>query len=82
MQTFCSGWSLSPKHHPLVVIGAGALYWGMMKYRFPISASIDIAKFKNYKRDLKLQLMTTTKRVDDNPISTTHVSGVVLCMSV
>lgn len=53
-----------------------------MKHRLPISASIDIAKFKSDKKDVKLQLTTTTKRVDDNPISTTHVSGVVLCMNV
>lgn len=77
-----AGWSLRPKHHPLVVVGGGALYWGLMKYRFPISASVDIAKFKSDERDFKLQLQTMTKRVDDNPISTTHVSGVVLCMNV
>lgn len=65
-----------------MLVGGGALYWGMMKYRFPISASIDVAKFKGDKRDLKLQLVTTTKRVDDNPVSTTNVSGVLLCMNV
>jgi hypothetical protein len=73
---------LRPILHPLVAIAGGGLYWGMMKYRFPISASIDIAKFRNDKRDFKLQLVTTTKRVDDNPISTTNVSGMVLCMNV
>ena len=77
-----AGWSLSPKHHPLVLAGGGAVYWAMMKYRFPISASIDVAKFKSDKRDVKVQLVTATKRVDDNPISTTNVSGVVLCMNV
>lgn len=77
-----AGWALQPKHHPLVLLAGGGLYWSMMKYRFPLSAAIDVAKFKTDKRDIRLQLMTTTKRIDNNPISTTNVYGVVLCMNV
>lgn len=76
------GYQLNPKHHPLVLLGAAGVYGALMKFRFPISASVDVAKFKGENRVLELQLVTTTKRVDNNPVATTNVTGLVLCMRV
>ena len=54
----------------------------MMKYRFPISATIKVAKLKVQDRDVDVQLSTLTRRVEDNRVTTTKFTGAMLTISI
>lgn len=54
----------------------------MMKYRFPVSATVKVAKVKVQKRDVDVHLSTLTRRVEDNKITTTKFTGAMLTISI
>eukprot|EP00892_Ulva_mutabilis_P001544 jgi/Ulvmu1/11390/UM075_0052.1 len=77
-----SGYAINPISHPLALLGAVGTYTAMMKYRFPISATVKVAKFKLQNRDVDVQLSTLTRRVEDNKVTTTKFTGAMLTINV
>lgn len=54
----------------------------MMKYRFPISATVKVAKLKVQDRDVDVRLSTLTRRVEDNRVTTTKFTGAMLSITI
>lgn len=54
----------------------------MMKYRFPISATLKVAKMKMQNRDVEVHLSTLTRRVEDNKVTTTKFTGAMLTINI
>lgn len=77
-----TGYAINPITHPLAIIGAVGTYAAMMKYRFPISATVKVAKLKVQDRDVDVRLSTLTRRVEDNRVTTTKFTGAMLSITI
>lgn len=74
------GLSFSPITHPAVLGSGAALFAAMMRWRFPISASLTPFTLHAKERNVRAQVnvFTRTQREGANPCTTTNLYGTML----
>lgn len=78
-----SGYSFAPLKHPVVLGAVGGLYAAMMRWRFPLSATLTLAKFKaGEDKSVELQVFTRTQRFESKSICTVCAQGAMLTLRV
>ena len=78
-----SGYSFAPLRHPVVLGAVGALYASMMRWRFPLSATLTLAKVKVAEdKSVEFQVFTRTQRFESKPICTVCAQGAMLTLRV
>eukprot|EP01025_Chloroclados_australasicus_P056131 TRINITY_DN689_c0_g4_i1.p1 TRINITY_DN689_c0_g4~~TRINITY_DN689_c0_g4_i1.p1 ORF type:complete len:281 (-),score=23.55 TRINITY_DN689_c0_g4_i1:184-1026(-) len=77
-----TGYKVNPVTHPAVIAGAAGVYAAVMKYRFPLAFSSDVAAFKVQGKTVQVGLKTTVKRIENSKVATVGLNGVQLCINV